>query len=124
MDTSAKMMLECTEVLIQAEVHQRLKPEFESKYWETAGSKPCGQSYHDNKKPCAVFQVYFNGPKVLAANLRVFGFAVEEFQHGQFQYCVSSETLFWKLIRNGFRLGENQSEAKRRLEMEAVALLR
>jgi len=117
------MLLQSTAILVQTEVHTRCKPEFELKYKEMTGQKPSGQSYLENKKPGVVCQISFSASEIVAKNLQVFGYKVAEFHNGEFRFCVESEPLFWKLVRNGFRIGENQNEARRRLEAEAAALL-
>lgn len=125
MDTSAKMLLtECTNVLVQVEVHPKFKAEFQQKHLDLTGRKLCGQSFLENAKlvrcDCTV---WFRGSDTVANNFRMLGYQVDEFHRGEFNFCARGEKLFWLLARNGFSVGDNQSEAKRRMEEEAVAAL-
>jgi hypothetical protein len=109
MDASASEFEKSDRVLLQAEVAPRKQAEFESKYQAACGSRPCGQSYIRElpREPKGIrLQVWFNAPESSVGNLAMLGYKVAAFHKGEYRYMVESEELFWKLVRNGYKVGE------------------
>ena len=96
--------------MLQAEVSARHRSAFEAQYSAMIGKRPSGESFiptenrESHKAP--ILSVFFtDGSAVVVGNLRVMGFAVTEFNKGEFSHAVVSEKLFWMLVRNGYRIG-------------------
>jgi hypothetical protein len=57
-------------------------------------------------------RIYFDGPALVVESLRGLGYHVEDRAGGgyksDYRYRINSQTLFWKLVRHGYRLGENR----------------
>ena len=110
MDSSASQFCGCGKVTLQAEVSARHVSAFSERYSGLVGRRPSGESFiptenrETHKAP--ILSVFFSGASAFAVgNLRAMGFAVSEFQKGEFGHAVVGEKLFWTLIRNGYRIG-------------------
>ena len=109
MDSSASQFSGCGKVLLQAEVSARHRSALDAQYSALVGKRPSGESFiptenrESHKAP--ILSVFFTGTPVAVGNLRTMGFAVGEFQRGEFGHCAVGERLFWILVRNGYRLG-------------------
>ena len=109
MDCTAQEMKRASTVLIQVKVAPSAKEDFAAKYLEAAGEHPHGQQYivekrRDGRK--ANYEVWFAADEGVAKNLQMLGYAVQPFLKGEFTHMVDDERLFWKLIRNGYRIGQ------------------
>ena len=109
MDSSASQFAGCGKVVLQAEVSERHRSAFDAQYSALVGKRPSGESFipteNRETRKAPILSVFFTGSAVAISNLKVMGFAVGEFQKGEFGHCVVGEKLFWMLIRNGYRIG-------------------
>ncbi len=120
MNCSSAEMTKCRDVLIQVECDQKNRHAFETAYSAITGKAPKGDSFvvlsslkgefREQFKNGVRIQVYFNAPEVVPANLRALGIDVTRFCGGEFQYCCSDQAFFWKLVRDGFRIGTYQTQ--------------
>jgi hypothetical protein len=111
MDCSAAEMKKATNLLIQVKVAPSIRDTFSRQYGEATGSRPAGQSFicekrRDGKR--ANYEIWFSAPETTVRNLEILGFKPQYFQQGDFTHLIDDERLFWKLIRNGFRIGQQQ----------------
>jgi len=109
MDVTASELNKSTTLLIQVKVAPIHQQTFAEKYAEATGSRPQGQAFivekrRDGRKLNC--EIWFTAPEGVASNLKILGFPVQDFCKGEFKYLVDSEALFWKLVRNGFRIGQ------------------
>ena len=115
MDASASELKRARRLLIQVKVAPSHKDAFETQYAAATGARPHGQALivekrRDGKKINC--EIWFDSEAMVATNLKALGYSVSEFQRGEFNHLVDSEPLFWKLVRNGFRIGENQTDSR------------
>ena len=112
MDVTATELSRATTLLIQVKVAPSARDDFASKYREATGTKPQGEAFivekrRDGRKLNC--EIWFSAPETVAGNLKMLGYEPTDFQKGDFKYLVDSEALFWKLVRNGFRIGQRQA---------------
>ena len=109
MDCTAQEISQSSNLLLQVKVAPIHADTFNQKYSEATGSKPHGQAFIVEKRKdgrkinC---EVWFTAPERVVRNLEALGFKASYFQRGEFSYMIDSEQLFWKLVRNGFRIGQ------------------
>ena len=114
LDCTAQEMKQASTVLIQVKVAPSVADTFAAKYREATGMKPSGQQYivekrRDGKK--ADYEIWFAAEEKTASNLRILGYQVQSFLKGEFTHMVEDERLFWKLVRNGYRIGQVRQAA-------------
>jgi hypothetical protein len=109
LDCTAQEMKRATTVLVQVKVAPSIKEEFSQKYTEATGARPQGEAFicekrRDGRK--ANYEVWFAADETVAKNLAMLGYSVQPFLKGEFTHMVDDERLFWKLVRNGYRIGQ------------------
>lgn len=110
---SLKMYGAFESVLLEVEVHPKSVSEFEKRYRSEASGASVDREYCQMQpnKWGVECRVYFVGEDWIADNLQKLGYHVEHRTSGyrnDYPYRVNSGELFWKLIRHGYRLGENE----------------
>jgi cephalosporin-C deacetylase-like acetyl esterase len=116
MDCSAMQFSDCAKVVLQVEVSVKHRQQFDQKYSELTGKKASGESFIPTESKethrAPILSVFFIGAAPSAIkNLRMLGFEVSEFQHGEFSHCVVGEKMWWMLVRNGYRIGSQRGIA-------------
>ena len=108
------MYRQFTALRLEVCIHPRSVREFATEYARITCEDAVGVDGFNvrNTRWGANPRIYFDGPEV-AHNLAMLGFPVTKdrdtrgYLTGQYDYRISSTTLFWKLIRAGYRLGDN-----------------
>ncbi len=100
---------------IEVEIEPPSRRKFETRYLAETGDSPCVDGYNLQKNRWGVqCRIYFNGNDVLIHNLRMMGYTVEDdaekrgYRSSEYAYRVTGDRLFWRLIRDGFRIGDNE----------------
>jgi hypothetical protein len=102
-----------TALFLEAEVSPGAEPDFLREYMKLTGSDPrssCNFQRQDNKWGLEA-RIYFDAPDWVPESLETLGYHVEnrggDGYRSSYTYRVNSQDLFWKLVRHGYRLGEN-----------------
>lgn len=116
MDTTAELISQVDDLFIEVELRERDLDTFKKKVadeggqWVTKATE--GVLFQKNRGTCC--RIYFNANESIVDQLAMFGyFPVDKVKdkekrgewRGHFRYRLDSNSFFFKLVRNGFRLG-------------------
>jgi biotin operon repressor len=99
-------------VLLEAEVNPKGRHKFEEEYERASGDPPNKGDYyqHQPNKYGAELRIYFEAPASVVKELKLRGYHIEQRAGGyrsNYPYRINDNSLFFKLVELGLRLGEN-----------------
>lgn len=114
MEPSAELFAQVDNMLIEVEMPNKDLKNFAWKY-NMAGCGILPKTHvllRDTMQGNGI-RIYFNADESIVKQLAMFGYKMADRDsdkcrghwHTEFRYRLDSNTLFWKLARNGFRLG-------------------
>ena len=108
MNASVSLFSKCSKICLKVEVSPSSVAQFIDKYITLTGENPqISQHYRVFENKWGIEgRIFFNGPEFVPQNLRIFSYN-SEIINDNYSYKINNNELFWKMIRDGYKLGEN-----------------